>query len=469
MNREEMIKRMQGIDTDGKSKLHMRSESIQQRQQIKRIPMLKKGLKKKSKLLLIADLAIPFNPKTGVADDDYNEDNKFRPALSATTVALMLKMMANENEESKNAFMRRAGVEEWDTSDVEHLTAADKAIFNKYRVPRVFTVPVVHVNIPVMTKNEFGKDYAIDVKRDPMTGEVIGEVPLVLKVNKLFRDKIYEEIKEFDDKCNSGELKLTDKQQKEQKSNIYKKNPVSDVQPSNWVTVFEIPMTEKYKLSSDFDIVSFDEKAAKEHVVLTRYSQKLRTAIEKYRDGSWEKYDKNFDFFELDMACPTEGDDQSSQGKMLIGKDTEFEKPTNCLDECMSAEELAGVLKACGDYLDGAEDIESEVRRSMFTPPYTDEVENQIATSVCTVLDITKDPYMTQRVIEENRDVISLCFSEGGLEMIDLVDAGCSDAPEGALDVAEAAATAKQYSLDSEEFNDSDAEDIELEVETLEV
>ncbi len=468
MNRDEMIERMQGIDSEGKSKLHMRSESIQQRQQIKRIPMLKKGLKKKAKLLLVADLAIPFNPKTGVADDEFNEDNKFRPALSATTVALMLKMFANENEETKNTFMRRAGVTEWDTSDVENLTKDDWVVFNKYRVPRVFTVPVVHINIPVMTKKEYGRDYSIAVERDPMTGEVIGDVPLVLKVNKLFRDKIYEEVREFDAKCNSGEYKLTEKQQKEKKGDMYKQNPVSDVQPANWVTMFEVPMTEKYKLSSDFDVAAFDEKAAKEHLVLTRYSQKLRTAVEKYKDGSWEKYDKNFDFFELDMACPTEGDDQSSQGKMLIGKDTEFEKPTNCLDECMGTEELSGVITACRDYLDSADDIEAEVRRSMFTPPYTEEVEQQLATSVCTVLDITKDKYITQKVIEENKDVISLCFSEGGLEMIDLLEAGCSDAPEGSLDTGDAAASAKQYSLDSEEFNDTTGE-LELEVETLDV
>lgn len=469
MNREEMIKRMQNVDTFGKSKLHMRSEALQQRQQIKRIPMLKKDLKKKAKLLVIADLAIPFNPRTGVADDEFNEDNKFRPALSATTTALMLKMMVNESEESKNAFMRRAGVEEWDTTDVEHLTDADCAIFGKYRVPRVFTVPVVHVNIPVMTRNEFGKDYAISVARDPMTGEVIGDVPLVLQINKLFRDKIYEQIKEFDDKCAKGEYQLTEKQQKEKKSDIYKQNPVSDVQPSNWLTIIELPMTDKYQLSSELNIAEFDEKAANAHLVITRYTAKLRTAIEKYKDGSWGKYDKNFDFFELDMACPTEGDSQSQQGKMLIGKDTEFEKPTNCLDECMNEEELGKFVGACRDYIDSAEEIEADVRRSMFTPPYSEEVENQLATSVSTVLDITKDKYMTQKVIEENKDVISLCFGNQGIELIDLVDAGCSDAAEGSLDTADAAASAKKYSLDSADFNDdATMDDIELDVETLE-
>lgn len=482
MKREEMLARMREVGNHGGSKLHMRSESIQNRHQVRRIPTLKKALKKKSKLLVIADLAIPFNPETGEEDDKYNTDNKFRPPYSATTVALMLKAMADENPKTKEAFMRRAGVSEWDTSDCEHFSAADKEVFAKYRVPRIFTVPVVHVNIPVVTKSEFGRDYAISVKYDDMTGEVLGElrpdgsigdVPGVLKVNKLFSDKIYEEIEEFNKKIDSGELKLTEKQQKEERGNIYKKNPVSGVQPSNWITAIELPLTNTYELSADVDYSAIDADGIKSHLVLSRLSKGMKDAIAKYQDGSWAKFDKNFDFYELDMGCPTEGDDNSNEGKMLIGKDTAYEKPSYVLRDCFSDEaddgtktvkpEYGKFMSACTEYLDNCDDIEEEVRRSMFIPPYSEEVENKIYQGLETVLDITNDKYVTQRVLEANREVINLAFSEESGELYDALDAGVSDAPEGSLDENASAAAAKQYNLNAEEFSD----DVDVDLETI--
>lgn len=455
MNRNELLAKMQNIAGTGKSQLHMRSEAIQNRQTVKRLPMLKKGLKKKSKLLIIADLAIPFNPETGTEDEQFNADTKWRPPYSATTVALMLKTMANDNEALKKTFMRRAGLEDWDTSDVENLNDVDKSIFIKYRVPRIFTVPVVSVNIPAMTKNDFGREYSIDVEIDPMTGEVVGKVPGVLKVNKLFRDKIYLEVQEFQNKVDSGETKLTEKQVKEQKSDIYKKNPVSDVHPSNWVTIIELPLNAKYELSADVDYAAMTGDSVSKRVVLTRLSKGIKDAMASYTDGSWQKFDKSLDYFEVDMNCPTEGDENSQQGKMLIGKDTKFEKPTNGIDECLSTEELATVTNAVRDYLDSCEGIEEEVRRSMFISPYTEDVEDQIYRSLETVLDIENDKFLTQDVILANSEVISIAFGGKGDELLDAIDAGVSDAPEGALDEEASKESAKQYSVAELESEDS--------------
>ena len=455
MNRNELLAKMQNVASAGKSQLHMRSEAIQNRQSVKRLPMLKKGLKKKSKLLVIADLAIPFNPESGVEDEQFNVDTKWRPPYSATTVALMLKTMADTNEALKKTLMRRAGLEEWDTSDVENLNSVDKSIFIKYRVPRIFTVPVVSVNIPAMTKNDFGREYSIDVTTDPMTGEVVGEVPGVLKVNKLFRDKIYLEVQEFQNKVDSGEVKLTEKQVKEQKSDIYKKNPVSDVHPSNWVTIIELPLNAKYELSADVDYAAMTADAVSKKVVLTRLSKGLKDAMNSYVDGSWQKFDKSLDYFEVDMNCPTEGDENSQQGKMLIGKDTKFEKPTNGVDECLNTEDLNTVTSAVREYLDSCEGIEEEVRRSMFISPYTEDVEDQIYRSLETVLDIDNDKFLTQDVILANSEVISIAFGGKGDELLDAIDAGVSDAPEGALDEEAAKASAKEYSVADLESDDS--------------
>lgn len=468
MNTAEMLQKMSEAGGFGKSKLHMRSESAQKGVNIKRIPRLKKGLKKKSKLLVIADLALPFNPATGTEDGEFNADNKFRPPYSATSVALMLKASADTNESLKKELMRRAGVEEWDTSDSETLNAEDRVIFNKYRVPRIFTVPVVHVNIPAMTKSSFGRDYAISVQYDD-TGEIIGEKPGVLKVNKLFKDKIYEEIQEYQGRIDSGEIKRTDQQQKDDKGDIYKKNPVSDVHPSNWLTAIELPLTSNYELSGDVDYKNFTAQSAEQALVMFKYSHNAKDGINKYVDGSYKKFDVYFDYFCLDMSCPVEGDDTTDTGKMQIGLHTQFEKPTNNLtdDGMLDEEQFKTVSKAITEYLDGCEDIEVEVRRSMFTPPYTEDVENQIFTTLNTVLDIS-DPYLTQKVLLENREVISIAFAGVGSELLDEIDAGISEKEAGALDVEASASVAKEYSLEDAEFQDSTGDVALEEVELAE-
>ena len=99
----------------------------------------------------------------------------------------------------------------------------------------------------------------------------------------------------------------------------------------------------------------------------------------------------------------------------------------------------------------------------MFIPPYSEEVENKIYQGLETVLDITNDKYVTQRVLEANREVINLAFSEESGELYDALDAGVSDAPEGSLDENASAAAAKQYNLNAEEFSD----DVDVDLETI--
>ena len=94
--------------------------------------------------------------------------------------------------------MDKAGVDNWDTSDHEHLTADDKAIFRKYRVPSIYTFPVVHVDIPAMT-GDYGRDYLVKIDRDPITGNVVGDKKLITQAYEFFRDIAYEEYRDFND------------------------------------------------------------------------------------------------------------------------------------------------------------------------------------------------------------------------------------------------------------------------------
>lgn len=475
MTYEEMMEKMAQVGSDGGSALHMRSEDLQHKVKVKSIPRLKNALKKKSKLLLDAELAFPFSIETGKAEKDgFNEHNKFRPTFSATTSALAIKEKANTNAALKETLMKRAGVTEWDTSNSE-FTELDREIFGKYRVPRIFSLTVVHVNIPAMNTGVFGKDYAVSVKRDE-DGKVVGEMPSFLLCNKFFRDKAYEEVEEYNKSIESGECKDDDQQQLQHRSNIYGRVPVSDDRPSNYVRLLEIPLDTSYEIAADSKLLAgVTAETLKDYEVVSPYKKGIRLAMEKYADGSsYKRYDTCFDFFDIEMSCPAEGDDSSNKGKAKIGQDTTFEKPSAVLsnkdvygdsDGSLKTESL---IKAIGDFYDQDTNIEKRMRSSMYTQTYDEQVENNILRTVKTVVDLDNDPYVTQKVLQQNQDFIRLAFPERD-DLLEEIEAGVSDKPVGALDADGSSATAVSFDLTSDEFSDQVAkreEDAEIDDET---
>lgn len=470
MTMNEMMQAMQDAGCDGSSTLHMRSESIQNRPQMNRIPTLRNKLKKKSKLLLMTELAFPFNPATGEPDEKFNNDNKYRPPMSATTVALAMKDYANTNEALKSTLMKRSGVSEWDTS-VAEFTPVDWKVFAPYRVPKIFTVIATHINIPAMGTGQFGRDYAVSVERDPKTGEIVGELPSFLKVNKLFNDKAYEQIHEYEEKIASGDLKQTKDQQDAYKQQARSACCVSNDKHINYVQMFEIPLDNKYVV--DEKVISSDnlEQEVKGFEVISRYKQKIRQAVESYKDGSWERFDKNFDFWEIEMTCPSTGDDSTNSGKAEIGRETKFEKPTVTLqdtDEYDGGKKTEALVTAIRSFVDADLDIEQEMRRSMMISVFDDSVEAAMFNCLKTVLDLKGDKYLTNKVIQSNAEMISLIFGDEGDEVLEEINAGVSEKNEGNLDEDDSKSTAKQYDLSSSEFQTeseemSDFENVDLE------
>ena len=456
MKTEELRELMEKSGQKGGSELNMRSEDLQQKQRVSRIPSLKKKLKKKSKVLLVLDLAIPFNPETGEEDDKFNSSHKFRPPVSETSAALMVKSYADTCEKTKNVLMKRAGITEWDTSDVDSFTDTDRKVFAKYRVPRLFTINVVSVKIPAITK-DYTRDYAIKVERDKNTGNIIGEPPVALKINKLFRDKIYEQIQEFDQQCADGVVNLTEDQMKDRKREIYGSNPVSDDHPANWAEIIELPLTQKFEISGDVNLAEITSDDIKEHQVNAKYSQKLRDKVTSFMKGELEVFDKYFDFFEMDMSCPTDGDDQTKSGKMQIGLNTKFDNPAIKLVDTPNNDKL---ITAIRDFLDQDMNVEKEMLRSVFVSDYNEELESQLIRSLKTVFELD-DKYCTEKVIMQNADIISIAFGDEGLAAIEEIDAGVSDRETGTLDEEASKQEAKTYDLTSEEFSDISAVDTE--------
>lgn len=449
----EYLKEMGDNGGNGTSRFNLRNENEQVKSRVASIARLKKEKKKKAKLLVVMELAIPFNPTTGKADDIYNADKKFRPQMSATSVALMLKQEASVNEAVKEAFMNRAGVDSWDLSQPEVLTNADKIIFSKYRVPSVYTFPVVNINIPVMTK-DFGRDYLIKVTRDPMTNQIVGDKPLAIRANEFFRDIAYEEYSELQDKIASGEVSYTEKQRKELASKIFGSVPVSDDHPVNFIIAMEMPLDNRYGLSETYSKDEFDTAALKKSLVQFKRSKKIDESIKKYVSGEWAKFDKHFDFIEIDMACPTEG-----ETPMEIGKDTEYEKPTTTLDETNYNDLIEGVFR---EYLDAEADLETIMINSVRIASYDDTVESQLCSSLGTMVD-SDNKYITKAVIERHREFITIALGDVGSELLLSVEMDDEDRASGSLDSDKAAEIAKTISLDAALEDDSD-ELLDLEV-----
>lgn len=428
---------------DGASAYNLRNEDAQQKARVASIPRLKKEKKKKSKLLVVMELAIPFNPTTGKADDIYNPGRKFRPQLSATTVALMLKKEAAKNEDVKNAFMAKTGVDNWDLSDVDVLTKDDEAIFKKFRVPSVYSFPIVHVDVPIMT-GDYGRDYIIDVKRDSLTNQVIGDKPLAIKANEFFRDIAYEEYRKLQDDIASGKLDLTDKQKKEKSREIWGKLPVSDDHPVNYLVAVEIPLDSKYKLTTTYGDLETD--SFKKMLVQTRRTKALDDSIQKYATGDWERYDKHFDFVEIDMVCPADG-----ETPMEIGKDTTYEKPTETLDETAFNKTFETAFR---QYFDDNNNMESIMINSVRIAKYDETVESQLCTALSTVVDKDNE-FLTKGVIAHHREFITIALGEMGDELLMDLEMDDENRAEGKLDQEQAAATAKAISLEDTLNEDS--------------
>lgn len=459
MKTSELLELMEQAGQSGGSALNMRSEELQKKQATNRIKSLKKDLKKKSKILLALDVAIPFNPATGEEDDKFNHSTKYRPPVSATSAALIIKDFANKVPKTKEVLMKRAGVTEWDTSDSNTFTDIDRKVLLKYRVPRLFTINVVSVNIPAITK-DMSREYSISVDRDPNTGDIVGKWPIALQINKLFRDTLYEEIRDYDEKVASGEFKHTDQQQSDHKREIYTKNPVSDDHPANWVELIEIPLNNKYSISADFDIDALVPEDIKGRQVVSRYSKKIRMIVESYMNGDLEKFDKYFDYFEMDMNCPLEGDPDTKSGKMQIGLDTNFEKPSDRLCDLPDFEKVDSCIR---DFLDSDIDVERAVLRSVYVRPYNDDLERQLISSLKTVYSLDNQ-FCTDSVIRSNADIISLAFGDEGMNLLEEVDAGVTNKSNGNLDEDDSVKMAKIYDLSA---LDLDNDSIDLEEVTL--
>lgn len=441
INFKELQKKMETVGDNGVSKLNMRNEEKQRKFQPKRFNHLKKEKRKKSKLCFVKEIAIPFNPKTGKEDDTYNTGSKWRPPYSVESVIKLVKSYAMESEEAKQALMQHAGVSSWDVTDPDTVTDEDYRLFGSYLTVRIFSIPAVHVTIPSMCNNAYGRDYTVDVKVDPVTGQYVGEVPLILQAHKFFIEMAYEELADYNDKLNSGIFKHDDKQQKEYRRGIFSKVPISDLAPINFIQAFEIPLNQKFELNDDKCLVTSDKAFVDKQTVLVRMNKTISDVLDKFCGGDYSAVDNYPEYFVVDMSCPND-----TESPTELGKRTSYERELNTLKDM---EGYNNFRAATVDYLDNFKDLEETVFRSSFVSRYDSSVDTQLLTACNSLIDL-KNPFLTQKVIKSNKDFLMLALGEKFDELQLEVECGISDKAEGNLDSAAAKQVAKTFDIASQ-------------------
>lgn len=441
INFKELQKKMETVGDNGVSKLNMRNEEKQRKFQPKRFNHLKKEKRKKSKLCFVKEIAIPFNPKTGKEDDTYNTGSKWRPPYSVESVIKLVKSYAMESEEAKQALMQHAGISSWDVTDPDIVTDEDYRLFSSYLTARIFSIPAVHVTIPSMCNNAYGRDYTVDVKVDPVTGQYIGEVPLILQAHKFFIEMAYEELADYNDKLSSGVFKHDEKQQKEYRQGIFSKVPISDLAPINFIQAFEIPLNQKFELNDDKCLVTSDKAFVDKQTVLVRMNRTISDVLDKFCGGDYSAVDKYPEYFVVDMSCPND-----TESPTELGKRTSYERELNTLKDMEGYDNFRA---ATVDYLDNFKDLEETVFRSSFVSRYDSSVDTQLLTACNSLIDL-KNPFLTQKVIESNKDFLMLALGEKFDELQLEVECGISDKAEGNLDSAAAKQVAKTFDIASQ-------------------
>lgn len=441
INFKELQKKMETVGDNGVSKLNMRNEEKQRKFQPKRFNHLKKEKRKKSKLCFVKEIAIPFNPKTGKEDDTYNTGSKWRPPYSVESVIKLVKSYAMESEEAKQALMQHAGISSWDVTDPDTVTDEDYRLFGSYLTARIFSIPAVHVTIPSMCNNAYGRDYTVDVKVDPVTGQYIGEVPLILQAHKFFIEMAYEELADYNDKLSSGVFKHDEKQQKEYRQGIFSKVPISDLAPINFIQAFEIPLNQKFELNDDKCLVTSDKAFVDKQTVLVRMNRTISDVLDKFCGGNYSAVDKYPEYFVVDMSCPND-----TESPTELGKRTSYERELNTLKDMEGYDNFRA---ATVDYLDNFKDLEETVFRSSFVSRYDSSVDTQLLTACNSLIDL-KNPFLTQKVIESNKDFLMLALGEKFDELQLEVECGISDKAEGNLDSAAAKQVAKTFDIASQ-------------------
>lgn len=485
---EEFAERLKNGQVNGKSEFNVRDDNARTKVRVPKISRSELRLGKTAKILIAKEAAFPFNPVTGLPDDEYNEKVKFRPMLSVSTVLSGMKVAAHTNPELKAAILEGTGIkpEEWDTSKpLSH--ADDYAAFRKYIGPRYFTLNVIRVNDSRVTGNEFGKDYRINLKRNEL-GELIGEEPLILKIHKAYRDLRQAEIQDVNEHrkdlregreprklkrmredipyAGIGKMKDEDYKQKVQ-SEIRKDIPVTDDRPSNTLIGIELELNSDSQLVEGSKIMNYGMDDMNRSLRMYRASGEFEKGINLYLTGTLKNRDLYWDFYEIEMECPVEIANPSGNEKRDLGRETRYTKPTTYLADM--DKDIPGIKDKVVELFSKFQDSDEGFEKRFMVSSYTSVLDDSVTDMLLEVMrqdKIMNDPYMSTNIFKYNEEVLALAYGEEFEKIAVGLDLGY--VPKGMseedIDRLEAASETKKLDFEAM-MEDGLEEDADLEAE----
>lgn len=419
----------------GGSKYKLRNEEIQTKKRVKRYPALKKDKGTVFKVCVRKDLPIPFNPADGTTEV-FNEHNCFRPVMSATSLALLCKKYAEEVPATKERFMSAAGISEWDTSDCTQLTEVDKKVFGRYAKPMIFTPIVFHTSLPGLSKNKYGADFMIEVQRDDITGQVIGDAPLPILANQFYTSvalELFEQLKQ--DIKDKKVAALDDEALKDKRADFFKAEvKVSDDHPVNFLIAMKLPLNPMHEIAEP--LAQWTGTEVDSHCFNMRMNSKLQEALNRYAtDPLWKSKDINFDYYEIDVTVPNIDSDTDR------GQKTTYDLPMHQIQN----ESFNNLLR---DKFDAEENVEEIMFNSMYIQPFGETQQSIMIEAINETTDL-KDPKITNSVIQNNQEFVKLVFGTAGVEAVLEATEGLSDRPDGVSTVEEAQKMQKEYNVEA--------------------
>lgn len=345
---------------------------------------------------------------------------------------LNLKELAEVNEDTKRAILRKSGMDitEWDTTDIDHLNKTDKEVFLKHLYPSIYTVNVCKVKLKSIANNAFGKDFRVKVERDRMTGQVIGDEPVLLKLNRflnMIASEEYGVIAEENEKSH----KYTADELKDVRLKIRDRTVlVSSDRPANYIIAIEIPLDERTEIPSSFSLSGWERKDFLEHMVLIPVSGKLKIAIDNYQNGTYYKADIHDNFLEIDMYCSNDED------KMELGKNTTYEKPSETIKD---RKDYDAFIESFREFMDNDNNLEGIFQASNFISDFKADTEAALYDAIAAFIP-ENDPRLTANVVHANAEVVNKMYSDELIAKfdLDLLEQGRSskeeaDKEEGAI------------------------------------
>lgn len=448
-----------------------RDEKKQSRN-VQRISRLKNETKKQSRLAILTELALPFDPRDG-SDKVFNNSNKFRPELSCENAIRLYQALAKEVPATKEMLCRRSGLEpdEWVIGDPNEINEMSMRIFKKFRTPIVYSVYAFRCSMRNVTGQQFAKNYSVDVKIDPTTGETIGYTnengefihgePLVAKLAKLLNDLGYEEKRDMEEKVRNKQVQMNEEQLNAFKSQVNtKRSSITSIAPVNYMLCLELPLDDLGNLDKNLANEEWDAKTLLSYMRYVKLNQSVSNGLDKVRSKRYEKFDTAPNFMVMDLNCGNEKDSlklyQSTTYDVLQSEfknEDMFPKINNALNEVYVPETHLEKIAIASTYMSKySSDLETIMVEALSHPNYLKP----------------DDEFLTKRVVERNEEVLGMIFPEEINEIfirndMDMNVEGNLDEEQSLKDGAELAKEAVMEEDFDEDFDDIE-DDVELDI-----